>query len=290
MTSKRVDKIQRVLLFLLGIAGLLFISMYLRSYWIQEGFQATPEPCVSIPPECTQQQIGNKVAFLCKPTQSSDITSATPQYLTASGKDSAKSILDCVPNTSSVCYTDVYSLSNKVSGSLNYVCFDRRGNRVFDDSTGVYRDFNAILDKDPQPEVEQETILGLWASYNSGFQKDYTALSTITGTEADVNKLGFSNIYSELSNLQAVSTTYCGTPTGNMTNVCNTLSNTLVTLNSIKNNSGVNSLSNVSTTLGNSRSTIDYVVHTILEPSYYKSGTMPSTQTLAYESAHGIVY
>ena len=288
MTSKRVEKIQRVLLFLLGIAGLLFISMYIRNYWLQEGFQTNSNECASIPSECKGRMIGNRFAYLCDPITSQQLGSSDIEFVNDSGSNSALTITGCVPNTSSVCYTSAYSLSNRVSGTKNYVCFDRPGQRIFDEDNGVFRDFNNVLDEDPLPDTETETVLGFAASYNSGFKKYYSALNTLTQTESDLNNLGFSNVNMEISNLQEIVRLKCSPPTQSMVGVCNTLSNTITTVSNIRNAGYTNSLSNVSTVIANSKNSISTVVHGTLEPNYYNSGVMAPAQITEYETAHRI--
>ena len=275
MVSKRAYKIQRILIFLIGIVGLLYISMYLIN-WLQgarlrEGFQAT-----TIPPTCTETYINGKDMFLCSPQVSLDPISGLPTDITASGSNDARSILSLVPVTSSVCYTDSYTLMNRRSGMSSFVCFDRPGASVWDSSSGHYRDFDAVLDNDQLPAIEIQTVLGFCSAYNAGFQKNLAAYSTVSTTEILMYKMGFSNLYDNLNNLRGIHSQYCSAPAPNtnIATVCASNLATMQTLSNVINNNSVGSLSNVSTTLGTSRSTIGGLIYGTLVPNFYNAGCM----------------
>ena len=257
----------------------MYVINWLHGGAIQEGFQgpSTKEgfQANTIPPTCREEYINGKDMFLCSPLTTIDPITGFPTT-TASGSNDALSILPMVPATSSVCYTDAYTLMNRTSGMSSFVCFDRPGPRVWDSNAGHYRDFDPILDNDQLPSIETQTVTGFCAAYNAGFAKNLAAYSTVSTTEVQMYNMGFSNLYQELNSLNAMNTRYCSPyPTnGNMKIVCDSNVSTMQTLSNIVNNNSPNSLSNVSSTLGTSRSTIGALIFGTLEPNFYNAGCM----------------
>jgi hypothetical protein len=271
MISKQIQKIQRVLLFLIAIAGLLYIAIYMKQ--CTEGFAIT------------QDKINSLYLIGCFPDKT-DPAQITKIFCNSSNQ--AVGLLNDSNYNSNIgiCYTDSNDVgfSNITSGRTSYVCFNRPNNVVFDTDAGVYRDFNYYQDGDYLPDQEYQSIQTNRMTYDTGFAIANKSLNDITKLESAVYTMSISSIKYDIDRLTStLNTSKCKYNLSN-TVECGAITDGRQTLRGILNDNSVNSLSNVSTTLANSKNDIYNNVHFALEPNFYDSGVMSSEDIKKYRA------
>jgi hypothetical protein len=237
--------IKRIVAFLFLSVGILYIVMWLQRSLELEGFQSLT------PVSCDLKTIAGRPTYLCPDDISAEmlLTSGTTNY--------------------PVCYTDTnIKLSNV--GSYGYTCYDMNGDPTFDSERGVYLPFNPITDNDPMPSYGENDITTGYGSFLSGYNSFMSAYRNSATMEQNVSSLGFGNIKQVRTNLNALSNAKC---TGTITNIysapCAAITRALTTVNGIINNNSQNSLSNISTTLQNTNTTIKSSIYAEFMPGFY---------------------
>jgi len=260
-----LNKIRRVVAFLLLGVGIVYIVLFIQAYFstISEGFQ--------VGTSCQLTSIGGRNTYLCP-------------------DDNSAYLLVALGTTTPVCYTDrninystIYDSGtgqnikfSTAIGSVGYTCYDINGEPQFDSTRGVYLPFNPIIDNDSMPNngindynIGANTFISGYNSFGSAYKNTDDLRST-------VSTLGLVNIKSVQSRLQTLSTGYCATGLTIHTNAnaCGAITSALNTTGSIINDNSDTSLSFINSTLYKSASTIKYNFYNKFMQSFYTNPTV----------------
>jgi hypothetical protein len=245
-----LNKIRRVVAFLLLGVGIVYIVLFIQAYFstISEGFQ--------VGTSCEQKIIGGRNTYLCP------------------DENDAYSLV-VAGTTDAVCYADSNINYSTTVGSIGFTCYDTKGEPQFDSVRGVYIPFNPITDSDPMPGIGINDynigVNSFLSGYNS-FSKSYRDTENM---RSSVSTLGLVNINLVQNRLQTLSTSYCvAGATRTHINECSAITSALNTTGSIINDDSVNSLFYINSTLTKSASTIKYNFYNNFMQSFYTSPTV----------------
>ena len=246
------ESINKIITIILCIAVLICILVWIQSYYeSKEGFQIAD----ILNAQCEYTTIGSRGMYLCP------------------DEDSAFVKLNSVAiQKIPVCYTNNSSLNFTDLSSNTYVCFDINGEPVFDYETGTYSEYNPLLDNDPMPSYgEQDSIMNSTA-FNAGYNSFTAAYANTKRLNNAMSTIGIGNIKAIDTQLHELSTTYCnGTPQQKYQHTCAAIATALTNTNSMINDTSPNSLSNISTIMSQSLSTIKSATYNTFIPGFVDS-------------------
>ena len=241
MNIKRIRLIQRIILFLLVIIALLYICSLL--YYSKEGF------------ECNTR---------------TDISKGVTTYLCDTQAEAEDKLTNGIP-TNIISYDMCYNVNIDSNVPNKYVCYNRPGPNVYDDVTSSYRPYDNIGDNDISPALEKQTNDAYCNSLLNSFKSFEYAYNNTRKFQSSVHDVNLSSIQSIVYHLSNTSTTYCP-KVGANSNVCNTLKGGITTFTTIRDDTSPNTISAISTNVGQSVSTMKQYIYRDLIPMYIDSG------------------
>jgi hypothetical protein len=166
-TSIATKRIMRLVVFLLGTVGVVFLVLLLARRSRTEGFQ-TAADCATFKSRCAPQTISGDFVYLCPDADTaSDLLQCSPDLATTLQLNPAGT--SNLGIRDAVCYLvpgGSYAPASKV-GDVYYVCYQRPPQIVYDDTLGMtrYTDPTNEVDDDPNPgtmTVNLETACGTY--------------------------------------------------------------------------------------------------------------------------------
>ena len=241
MNIKRIRLIQRIILFLLVTIALLYICS--RIYYSKEGF------------ECNTRD---------------DMDSGITTYLCDNKNDAEDKLTNGIP--SDITKFDIcYNVSIDSNLPKQYVCYNRPGPRIYDDTTASYRSYDNLGDNDVSPIIEQQTKTNYCNSYINSFNSFQNAYENTMKFQSSVTHIDISSIKSIVYHLSNASTTYCPKAGAN-TNICTTLKGGITDFTTMRDDPSPNTINAISTNLGRSLSTMKQYIYHDLVPMFIDSG------------------
>lgn len=243
--------IKKIITIILCIAVLISIILIIQSHFeIQEGFQISESGCVT-------KTIGGVVTNLCDSEE--DAYVKLSNNLAASIK-------------SPVCYTDRNSLKFTDISANAYICYDINGDPQFDSVLGKYSEYDPLSDEDPLLIYRQRGAIMNNIAFKAGFNSFSIGHENTLKLANAVSTIGFGDINYVKTQLNTLSDTYCRSGHNNKyDDTCSTIATALARTNAILTDNSSTSLKYISTTIGQSLSTIKHATYNEFVPGFYDS-------------------
>jgi hypothetical protein len=241
MNVKRIRLIQRIILFLFVIVGLLYICSSL--FYSKEGFA------------CNTRD---------------DMQSGTKTYLCDNKIEAEDTLLNGIP-ADLTAFDICYNIGTDSNLPKQYVCYDRPGPRIFDDSTTSYRPYDNLGDNDISPIIEEQTNITYCNSYINIFNSFENAYKNTMKFQSSINDINISSIRSIVYYLSNTSTMYCSRADANI-NICNILSNGITDFITMRDDASPNTINAISTNVGHTLVAMKQYIYHDLVPMYIDSG------------------
>lgn len=242
-TSVATKRIMRLVVFLLGTVGVVFLVLLLAGRLQKEGFQ-TADQCSQFRVACQPQIVGGQTVYMCgDSTAAMNLLTCDGTLMQNMGLDSEYQAQLGIRDA--VCYMVGAGASSKV-GSNYYVCYQRPPRIAYDDAIGMNEYINPgyPFEEDPNPEIlkqDLETACGTFQGISTMITR--SLLTTRTNISSVSNAL--SSIAGAYSTVNALRTRCTGTLTTEQQTACTALNNFGV----LANDANFNALTTMNNTL-----------------------------------------
>jgi hypothetical protein len=191
-------------------------------------------------------------------------------YLCDNKNDAEDKLTNGIP--SDITKFDIcYNVSIDSNLPKQYVCYNRPGPRIYDDTTASYRSYDNLGDNDISPIIQQQTKTNYCNSYINSFNSFENAYENTMKFQSSVTHVDISSVRSIVYHLSNTSSIHCPKPGANA-NICNTLKGGITDFTTMRDSNEPNTINAISTNLGQSLSTMKQYIYYELVPMYIDSG------------------